>query len=357
MPRGAMADPVKGVQEPEYVREKVAIPSLAYVKKALLVADEDLALEIAMMAGCSLRNGEARVVNVNSVVARDVSRVREQIHSNTLRPAKLKHRKVGEFREAPLSRSVRETIERYEAKLGTTSDGYLLRGPGGYFTEGMERRRVKKLFANLPAEEGAGMYGLPALLRLERSRKRDPHHRRSGMDGPQVHRGDVPDLPAPAAGEYQQGRSGPGWRPLGSGLRSWMEGGGARGRRCAAGPSLSHGAERCGCPRGGPVPGPIGRSVVVDAVGREDRDFVQDVREGLVSLGLPVASRISSCCARCAIRVGASTAEGGGGRAGADHGGALAVVPGADDVVAPEGKPRRFGELMDALGGRTTPEA
>ncbi|WP_327725390.1 tyrosine-type recombinase/integrase [Streptomyces europaeiscabiei] len=158
--KGAMADdPVKGVQEPEYVRQKVAIPSLAYVKKALLVADEDLALEIAMMAGCGLRNGEARAVNVNNVVARDVYRVREQIHSNTLKPAKLKHRKVGEFREVPLPRSVRETIERYEAKLGTTNDGYLLRGPGGYFTEGMERRRVKRLFANLPAEEGVGMYG------------------------------------------------------------------------------------------------------------------------------------------------------------------------------------------------------
>ncbi|MET7543570.1 hypothetical protein [Streptomyces sp. NPDC005507] len=82
--KGAMADdPVKGVQEPEYVREKVVIPSLAYVKKALIVADEDLALEIVMMVGCSLRNGEARAVNVNNVVADDVYRVHEQIHSNT----------------------------------------------------------------------------------------------------------------------------------------------------------------------------------------------------------------------------------------------------------------------------------
>ncbi|WEO94008.1 hypothetical protein A6P39_008265 [Streptomyces sp. FXJ1.172] len=50
--KGAMADdPVKGVQEPENVREKVVIPSLAYVKKALIVADEDLALEIVMIMG------------------------------------------------------------------------------------------------------------------------------------------------------------------------------------------------------------------------------------------------------------------------------------------------------------------
>jgi hypothetical protein len=40
-------------------------------------------------------------VNVNNVVAQDVYRVREQVHSNTLKPAKLKHRKVGQFREVP----------------------------------------------------------------------------------------------------------------------------------------------------------------------------------------------------------------------------------------------------------------
>ncbi len=107
--KGAMADdPVKGVQEPEYVRQKVVIPPLAYVKKALTAADEDLALEIVMMVGCGLRNGEARAVNVNNVVADDVYRVHEQIHSNTHKPAKLKHRKAGEFREVPLPRSVRE---------------------------------------------------------------------------------------------------------------------------------------------------------------------------------------------------------------------------------------------------------
>ncbi|BCM71187.1 hypothetical protein EASAB2608_06521 [Streptomyces sp. EAS-AB2608] len=157
--KGAMADdPVKGVQEPEYVREKVVIPSLPYVKKALTVADEDLALEIVMMVGCGLRNGEARAVNVNNIVADDVYRVHEQIHSNTHKPAKLKHRKAGEFREVPLPRSVKEALERYEERHGTTKDGYLLRGPSGYYTEPMERRRVQKLFADLPAENGVGMY-------------------------------------------------------------------------------------------------------------------------------------------------------------------------------------------------------
>ncbi|MFB7448980.1 tyrosine-type recombinase/integrase [Streptomyces sp. NPDC056194] len=144
--KGAMADdPVKGVQEPEYVRGTVVIPSLGYVTKALTVADEDLALEIGMMAGCGLRNGEARAVNVHNVVAQDAYRVREQIHSN-----KLKHRKAREFREVPLPRSAREAIERYEEKCGTTKDGNLLRGPGGYFTEGVELRRAKKLCGGRP---------------------------------------------------------------------------------------------------------------------------------------------------------------------------------------------------------------
>ncbi|MDG9681848.1 hypothetical protein QC334_03680 [Streptomyces sp. DH18] len=107
------------IQEPEYVREQVAIPSLAYVTKALVAANEE-PLEIVMMAGCGLRNGEARAVNVTNVVADDVYRVREQIHSNTLKPAKLKHRKAGEFREVPLPRSVWEAIERYAEKHGTT---------------------------------------------------------------------------------------------------------------------------------------------------------------------------------------------------------------------------------------------
>ncbi|WP_229916947.1 tyrosine-type recombinase/integrase [Streptomyces fructofermentans] len=158
--KGAMAeDPVKGVQEPEYVREKVVIPTLDYLKQALTVAGEDLALEIAMMAGCGLRNGEARAVNINNLVADDVYRVHEQIHSNTHRPAKLKHRKAGEFREVPLPRSVREAIERYESKHGATREGYLLRGPSGYYTEPMERRRVHTLFGKLPVVEGMGMYG------------------------------------------------------------------------------------------------------------------------------------------------------------------------------------------------------
>jgi hypothetical protein len=71
-------DPVKGVQKPEYARGKAVIPSLDHVKTALTAADHILALEIVMMVGCGLRNGEARAVNVNNVVADDVYRVQSR---------------------------------------------------------------------------------------------------------------------------------------------------------------------------------------------------------------------------------------------------------------------------------------
>jgi integrase len=157
--KGAMADdPVKGVQDPEYVPGVVAIPTSEYIAKALVKADPFLALEITMMVGCGLRNGEARAVNVNNIVADDVYRVTEQIHSALRKPAKLKHRKPGEFREVPLPRTVREAIEHFAEKHGVTDEGYLLKGPGGYYTEPMERYRVEKLFAVLPPPEGVGMY-------------------------------------------------------------------------------------------------------------------------------------------------------------------------------------------------------
>jgi hypothetical protein len=57
------------------------------VKQALAVAGDCLALEIVMMAGCELRNGEARIVKINNVAADDVCRVCEHFHSNTHRLA------------------------------------------------------------------------------------------------------------------------------------------------------------------------------------------------------------------------------------------------------------------------------
>ncbi|WP_443030928.1 tyrosine-type recombinase/integrase [Streptomyces sp. CB02400] len=154
----------KQVEESGFDTQDDAIERLTQIyaekkRTALAVAADDLALGIAMTAGCGLRNGEARAVNVNNVVADDVYRVHEQVHSNTHRPAKLEHRKVGKFREVPLPRSVREAIERHEAKHGATREGYLLRGPSGYYTEPMERRRVRALFEKLSVVDGMGMYG------------------------------------------------------------------------------------------------------------------------------------------------------------------------------------------------------
>ncbi|MET9727545.1 hypothetical protein [Streptomyces zaomyceticus] len=108
-----------------------------------------------MIAECGLRNGGsgARAVNVNNAVTQDLVRVREQVYSNTLKPAKPMHLKAGESQEVPLPRWVREATERYAAEHGATKGGNLLRGPGGYFTQGTKRRRVRKLLADFPPAE------------------------------------------------------------------------------------------------------------------------------------------------------------------------------------------------------------
>lgn len=216
--KGAMADdPVKGVQEPEYVRRKVVIPPLAYLKKALAAADEHLALEIVMMVGCGLRNGKARAVNVNNVVADDVYRVHERIHSNTHRPAKLKHRKAGSSGRFPAALgaggdgAVRGEARSHEGWVPAARPERLLHG-----TDGTQAR--PEALQGAPCSGRCGDVRLPALLRLERPRERDTDHRRGGVDGPQVHRGDVSHLPAPDAGEHHQGRPYPGRRTVGSGL-------------------------------------------------------------------------------------------------------------------------------------------
>lgn len=81
----------------------------------------------------------------------------------------------------------------------------------------------------LPVGGGRGDVGLPALLRLQRPRQQNPHHRRGGADGAQVHRGDVPHLPAPDAGHDHQGQPDPGRQPLGSRLMEETATSGSRG--------------------------------------------------------------------------------------------------------------------------------
>ncbi|GGU08148.1 hypothetical protein [Streptomyces coeruleorubidus] len=59
----------------------------------LLVAD--------LMSGCGMRNGEAFAVNLDNIVADDVYRITEQVNRTTCQYERLKHRKVGEYRDAP----------------------------------------------------------------------------------------------------------------------------------------------------------------------------------------------------------------------------------------------------------------
>ncbi|WP_405747321.1 tyrosine-type recombinase/integrase [Streptomyces sp. NBC_01525] len=158
--KGAIAaDPTLGVIPPKYIPGRAVIPTIEYIREAAEAADHQLAMHVRMMYGCGLRNGEARAVNINNIVADDVYRVTEQIHKNTYLPAPLKHRRVGEFREVPLPRSVKEAIERFVEQYGVSSDGYLLRGPTGYFTFSMEARRVRSLFKETPAPQGMTLYG------------------------------------------------------------------------------------------------------------------------------------------------------------------------------------------------------
>ncbi|MGW4026816.1 tyrosine-type recombinase/integrase [Streptomyces sp. NPDC005009] len=80
------------------------------------------------MSGCGMRNGEAAAVNLRNIVADDVYRITEQVNQTTGHYARLKHRKMGEYRDVPLHARVKETIEWYADTHGTT-DGYLLRHP------------------------------------------------------------------------------------------------------------------------------------------------------------------------------------------------------------------------------------
>ncbi|WP_432198977.1 hypothetical protein [Streptomyces sp. bgisy027] len=62
----------------------------------------------------------------------------------------------------PLPRSVREAIDRYEEKPGTTMEGYLLRGAERVpHTADATPTRPRTLFEKLPEVDATGMYGVP----------------------------------------------------------------------------------------------------------------------------------------------------------------------------------------------------
>ncbi|CAM5607589.1 Tyrosine recombinase XerC [Streptomyces alboniger] len=79
------------------------------------------------MSGCGLRNGEAYAANMERIVADDVYRITEQIEGRTRERVPLKHRKLGEFREAPMPSTVRDALLRFEKEHGADTNGYLLR--------------------------------------------------------------------------------------------------------------------------------------------------------------------------------------------------------------------------------------
>ncbi|MFF2503598.1 tyrosine-type recombinase/integrase [Streptomyces sp. NPDC058067] len=126
--RGAIVDdPFRGVIPPEYIPRQITIPTLDEIHALKEVGSDALGLLIDLMRGCGLRNGEAYAVNKHRMVADDVYRVTEQIDGVRRVPARLKHRKPGEFRETPMAVTVRESILRYEATYGADDDGYLIR--------------------------------------------------------------------------------------------------------------------------------------------------------------------------------------------------------------------------------------
>ncbi|MFG2650385.1 hypothetical protein [Streptomyces sp. NPDC048436] len=103
-------------------------------------------------------------MNLRNIVAHDVYRISEQVNHTSGQYARLKHRKVGEYRDAPLPARARRTIEWYAEKHGTT-DGYLLRHPKDsskpfpYYHLGNRWLRIKKA-DEVEIPKGMVLYGM-----------------------------------------------------------------------------------------------------------------------------------------------------------------------------------------------------
>lgn len=119
---------MEGVKPPQYDPERAVIPSLAQLREIRTAGDDAFLLITDLMSGCGMRNGEAAAVNINNIVADDVYRITEQVNQTTKEYYRLKHRKVGVYRDVPLPARVKDTIDWYADKHGTV-DGYLLRHP------------------------------------------------------------------------------------------------------------------------------------------------------------------------------------------------------------------------------------
>ncbi|MFE9633657.1 tyrosine-type recombinase/integrase [Streptomyces sp. NPDC006463] len=120
--------PLLGVSPPQYDPKRAVIPSPEELQALRRTGDDVFQLLVELMSGCGLRNGEAAAVNLNNIVADDVYRVSEQVNQSTKQYDRLKHRKLGEYRDVPLPQRTKNAIESYADRHGTT-DGYLLLHP------------------------------------------------------------------------------------------------------------------------------------------------------------------------------------------------------------------------------------
>ncbi|MDX3855237.1 tyrosine-type recombinase/integrase [Streptomyces sp. AK02-01A] len=156
-------NPLEGVKPPQYDPERAVIPSPAQLREIRTAGDDTFLLFADLMSGCGMRNGEAAAVNIKNIVADNVYRISEQVNQTTGSYGRLKHRKLGEYRDVPLPSQIKDTIEWYAHKHGTV-DGYLLRHPQNpakafpYYYLGNQWQRIKKAnTTDIPT--GMVMYG------------------------------------------------------------------------------------------------------------------------------------------------------------------------------------------------------
>ncbi|MFI5756849.1 tyrosine-type recombinase/integrase [Streptomyces sp. NPDC051569] len=156
-------NPLESVKPPQYDPERAVIPSPAQLAGLRDAGDDAFALIADLMSGCGLRNGEAAAVRLDNIVADDTYRVHEQVNQTSNTYSRLKHRKVGEYRDVPLPARARQSIERYADIYGTI-DGYLLRHPRNaaqpypYYYLSNQWQRIKKS-ESVEVPDGMTVYG------------------------------------------------------------------------------------------------------------------------------------------------------------------------------------------------------
>ncbi|WP_405902122.1 tyrosine-type recombinase/integrase [Streptomyces sp. NBC_00656] len=122
-------NPLEGVKPPQYDPKRTVIPSPEKLQEIRAAGDDDFLLITDLMSGCGMRNGEAAAVNINNIVADDVYRITEQVNQTTKMYGRLKHRRVGDYRDTPLPARTKETILWYAENHGISPDGYLMHHP------------------------------------------------------------------------------------------------------------------------------------------------------------------------------------------------------------------------------------